>query len=311
MIFRRAKVRLALSFAAVQLVLFAAFGFGIYYFVTTTFDYDAAESDSVVITAEAGFAALRNGIIIAYLALVVVIPVTSYLLASLAMRPILKSFEAQQRFIDDASHEFRTPLSALQAQLELGLRRDRSFSEYRTILVHSLNSTSQLIEILDDLLLLSRGAHDINIAMREVEVGSIVADAIDLLSPVDAARVLHADPPELLVSAAPSMLTRTVVNLLTNAMRYSPAESPVTLTISKHGGMVRISIEDHGVGMTRQDRERAFERFWRADDSRSSQGRGLGLSIVKEIVDLHGGRVELESELGVGTTASLELPLSR
>lgn len=311
MIFRRAKLRLALSYAAVQLVLFAAFGFGIYYYVTTAFDYDVAEGDSAVATAEAGFSTLRTGIIWTYLALVVVIPVTSYLLASLAMRPILASFEAQQRFIDDASHEFRTPLAALQAQLELGLNRQRSTPEYRTILGYSLHSTTQLTGILDDLLVLSRGAHDTNIAMHDVEIGSIVADALDQLAPADAARVLQTEPPELVVSAAPSMLTRAVVNLLTNALRYSPTGSLVTVDVTRQGGTARVSVEDHGSGMNRKDHDRAFDRFWRADASRSSEGRGLGLSIVKEIVGLHGGRVDLESDLGVGTTASITIPLSR
>ncbi|MCU1439096.1 MAG: hypothetical protein JWP85_93 [Rhodoglobus sp.] len=311
MIFRRAKLRLALSYAAVQLLLFAAFGLGIYAYVTTAFDYDVAEGDSAVATAEAGFSTLRTGIIAVYVALVIVIPVTSYLLASLAMRPILASFEAQQRFIDDASHEFRTPLSALQAQLELGLSRHRTTPEYRTILGHSLHSTAQLNEILDDLLVLSRGAHDTNIAMREIEVSSIISEAVEQLAPGDAARVLQEDPTDLVITAAPSMLTRTVVNLLTNALRYSPRGSLVTVSVSKRGGFARISIEDHGSGMTRQQRELAFDRFWRADTSRASEGRGLGLSIVREIANLHGGRVELDSELGVGTTASVEIPLSR
>jgi signal transduction histidine kinase len=311
MIFRRAKLRLTFSFAAVQLVLFGAFGFGIYAYVIAAFDYDVAEGDSAMATAEAGFSTLRAGIIAVYVALVIVIPATSYLLASLAMRPILASFEAQQRFIDDCSHEFRTPLSALQAQLELGLRRHRTTREYRAILGHSLHSTAQLNEILDDLLVLSRGAHDTNIAMREIEVSSIVSDAIEQLAPGDAARVKRTDSTDLVITAAPSMLTRTVVNLLTNAVRYSPTESPVTVTVVKRGGFARISIEDRGSGMTREQRELAFDRFWRADTSRASEGRGLGLSIVREIATLHGGRVELDSELGVGTTASLEVPLSR
>jgi signal transduction histidine kinase len=311
MIFRRAKLRLALSYAAVQLLLFAAFGLGIYAYVTTAFDYDVAESDSAVLTAEAGFATLRTGLILAYLALVVVIPVTSYVLASLAMRPILASFEAQQRFIDDASHEFRTPLSALQAQLELGLRRRRSDAEYRTILGHSLNSTAQLNEILDDLLVLSRGAHDTNIAMRDVEVGSIISDAIEQLAPGDSARVRHERAAEFVVTAAPSMLTRAVVNLLTNALRYSPPDSFVTVGVTRRGSAARISIKDHGTGMSRAESELAFDRFWRADTSRASQGRGLGLSIVKEIANLHGGRIDLDSQPGIGTTAILEIPLSR
>jgi signal transduction histidine kinase len=310
-IFRRAKLRLALSYAAVQLLLFAAFGFGIYAYVTTAFDYDVAEGDSAVATAEAGFANLRTGIIAVYVGLIFVIPVTSYLLATLAMRPIRASFEAQQRFIDDASHEFRTPLSGLQAQLELGLSRERSVPEYRTILGHSLHSTSQLTEILDDLLVLSRGAHDTDVAMREVDVGSIISGAVEQLAPEDAARVLQPAPTNLVVSAAPSMLMRALVNLLTNALRYSPARSLVTIDVIKRGGFARISVEDHGSGMTPKERDLAFDRFWRADSSRSSEGRGLGLSIVREIVNLHGGRVDLESELGVGTTAAIEIPLSR
>ncbi len=311
MIFRRAKIRLALSYAVIQLVLFAAFGFGIYAYVTTAFDFDVAERDSAMQTAEAGFSTLRNGILIAYAVLVVIVPLTSYWLASLAMRPILASYEAQQRFVDDASHEFRTPLAALQAQLELGLRRPRTSGEYRTILGHSLNSTVQLTEILDDLLVLSRGAHDTNIVTREFEAAAIVTDAVELLAPGDAARVRVGELPELIVSGAPTMLTRALLNLVTNALRYSAADTVVMITLAKRGGAARIVVTDHGPGMSRADITRAFDRFWRADSSRSTDGRGLGLSIVKEIVSLHGGRVELESHLGVGSMAIIELPLSR
>lgn len=311
MIFRRAKVRLALSYAAVQLVLFAAFGVGIYTYVTTAFDFDALEGDSTTLTAEAGFATLRSGLLIAYLALVIVIPVTSYLLASLAMRPIRASFEAQQRFVDDASHEFRTPLSALQAQLELGLSRHRTTQEYRTIFGHSLHATSQLTVILDDLIVLSRGAHEADIAMREVGVGTLVEEAIAQLSLTEAARVRVSGNRDLVIIAAPSMLTRAILNLLTNALRYSPSDSVVAISLSRRGGFARIGVGDRGLGMSRVERDRAFDRFWRADSSRSSEGRGLGLSIVKEIARLHHGRIELSSELGVGTMALLEVPLSR
>lgn len=311
MIFRRAKLRLAASYAVVQLILFAAFGIGVYLYVTSAFDFDAGDGDRSANTAEAGFAALRTGLITAYLALVVVIPVTSYLLATLAMRPILASFEAQQRFVDDASHEFRTPLSALQAQLELGLSRPRSSTEYRATLGRSLDATSQLDEILNDLLVLSRGAWDANVDMREVEVSEVVDAAVAQLTPADAARVTRAAAPELVIMSSPSMLSRAIVNLLTNSLRYSEPGSVITLSLSKRGGTARIAVEDHGIGMSRLDLQRAFDRFWRADTSRSSRGRGLGLSIVREIVGLHRGRVELSSELGVGTTAVIDIPLSR
>ena len=311
MIFRRAKIRLAISYAVVQLVLFAAFGFGIYAYVTTAFDFDVAERDSAIQTAEASFATLRNGILAAYAALVVVVPITSYLLASLAMRPIRASYEAQQRFVDDASHEFRTPLAALQAQLELGLRRRRTDAEYRIILAHSLKSTSQLTEVLDDLLVLSRGAHDADIAMQDIDAGTILIDALEHLAPGDAARVAVDDLPDLVVHGAESMLARALLNIVTNALRYSPPGSVVAVTLARRGAHARFSVVDHGVGMTRDEQGMAFERFWRADSSRASDGRGLGLSIVSEIVRLHDGKVDLESQLGVGTTASIELPLSR
>jgi signal transduction histidine kinase len=311
MIFRRAKLRLALSYAVVQLLLFGAFGLGIYAYVTSAFDFDVAEGDSALLTAEEGFATLRNGILLAYAALVIVIPVTSYLLATLAMRPILASFEAQQRFVDDASHEFRTPLSALQAQLELGLRRKRTTAEYRTVLGHSLFAAEQLNEILNDLLVLSRGAHDASIAMHEVELGTVISDALAQLSPADSARVTRTDTATARVVAAPAMLARALINLLVNALRYSQAGSVVGISVSTRGGVARISVEDHGVGMTASQRRLAFDRFWRADPSRTGEGRGLGLSIVREIIQLHGGRIDLESEPGVGTTASVELPLSR
>lgn len=311
MIFRRAKLRLALSFALVQLVLFAAFGFGIYAYVTSAFDVDALEGDSAAFTAESAFSTLRTGIVLSYVALVVIIPLTSYALAGLAMRPIRAAYLAQQGFVDDASHELRTPLSAIQAQLELGLDRPRSREEYRIILGRSLHSAGQLGEILDDLLVLSRGEADAELDMSEVEVGSILDAAIELLPPTDAARVQELPPGELVVRASSSMLSRAVANLLTNALRYSHPHSKVLLTAERRGGSVRIVVEDHGVGMSAADRTKAFDRFWRADASRSSAGRGLGLSIVSQIVKLHGGRVELASELGVGSVATIEIPLSR
>lgn len=310
MIFRRAKLRLALSYAFVQLALFAAFGLGIYAFVTTAFDFDAAESGSAV-TAEAGFATLRTGLLIAFAALIVVIPLTSYGLASLAMRPIRAAYEAQHRFVDDASHEFRTPLSAIQAQLELGLNRPRSATEYRAAITRSLGAVAQLDGILDDLLVLSRGEQDSDFAMRDVEVGSVLEGAIEQLSPGDAERVHVSPTAELVVVASSSMLSRAVLNLVTNALRYSPPDALVTVGATRRGGSARITVDDHGVGMSRSDRERAFDRFWRADASRSTSGRGLGLSIASEIARVHGGRIELISKLGIGTTAAIELPLSR
>lgn len=307
MIIRRAKIRLAISYAIVQLVLFAGFGCGVYAYVTTAFDFDVTEQDRSAVTAEAGFANLRDGLLLAYLVLIVIIPLTSYGLATVAMRPVRAAYEAQQRFVDDASHELRTPLSAIQAQLELGLDRPRSSSEYRIAIGRSLEAASQLNEILDDLLVLSRSEQEVE--LHDVEVGSVIEGAIEQLPWADRARVHTGPMPELVIAASSSMLSRAVLNLVTNALRYS--DGPVTIGAVRRGNVVRIAVEDHGIGMSRAQRDRAFDRFWQADPSRLSGGRGLGLSIVSEIVRVHRGRVELASKLGVGSTATIELPLSR
>lgn len=310
MIFRRAKLRLALSYAVVQLILFAAFGTAVYVYVTNAFDFDSLGGNPAN-TAEASFATLRAGLLIAYAGLVVVVPVTSYVLASLAMRPIRASFEAQQRFVDDASHEFRTPLSAIQAQLELGLDRPRTAEEYRTAMTRSLGAAARLNQMLDDLLVLSRGARPARAELEPIDLSQVVRVVADEVAAGGTDRILASIEPGLVVSGSSSMLGRAVANLLTNALRYSSAGSPVRLTLSKRGNTARLAVEDHGVGMSRQERGRAFDRFWRADAARSDEGNGLGLSIVQEIARLHHGRVELESEVGVGTVVTLELPLSR
>jgi signal transduction histidine kinase len=309
-IFRRAKLRLALSYAVVQLILFAAFGTAVYVYVTNAFDFDSLGGNPAN-TAEASFATLRAGLLIAYAGLVVVVPVTSYVLASLAMRPIRASFEAQQRFVDDASHEFRTPLSAIQAQLELGLDRPRTAEEYRTAMTRSLGAAARLNQMLDDLLVLSRGARPARAELEPIDLSQVVRVVADEVAAGGTDRILASIEPGLVVSGSSSMLGRAVANLLTNALRYSSAGSPVRLTLSKRGNTARLAVEDHGVGMSRQERGRAFDRFWRADAARSDEGNGLGLSIVQEIARLHHGRVELESEVGVGTVVTLELPLSR
>jgi signal transduction histidine kinase len=311
MIFRRAKWRLALSFASVQLVLFGAFAVSVYTYISSAFDVDIAEGDSSAETVEQAFATLRSGLFVGFVALVLIIPVTSYVLASLALRPIRSNYEAQQRFVDDASHELRTPLSAIQAQLELGLSRPRESTEYRTILGRSLAATSRLTGILDDLLIMSRGAHGITGMMREVDVAEIVDEALDQLAPGDVARVKRFDRMDGVVVGVPSMLSRAIVNLLTNAMRYSDASAEVRVEVTQRGATVRISVVDNGRGMTKVERRQALQRFWRADPARGADGRGLGLSIVDEIARIHGGRIDLLSEPGEGTRATLELPLSR
>jgi signal transduction histidine kinase len=309
MIFRRATLRLAASFASVQLALFVAFAVGVYLYVTTAFDFDVVEGDSAVNTAEAGFTALRNGLLISCAVLVLIVPPVSYALAALALRPVRASYDAQQRFVDDASHELRTPLTAIQSQLELALDRPRGVVDYLQAITLSLDATVQLNEILDGLLILSRGAHPTDLKMVDLEAGSAIESAMAQLSPGDRRRLMVSAGPTLRVKGDLSMLSRAVLNLVVNGLRYS--NGMVHVEAIRRADFVRIAVIDSGRGMTAAERMHAFDRFWRADASRSSDGNGLGLPIVDEIARLHGGKVDLVTTEGAGTTIWMDLPLSR
>lgn len=309
MIFRRAVLELTISFALVQLALFAAFAFGVYAYVTTAFDFDSVDGEGEAATAESGFETLRVGLFLAYAALLLIIPLTSYALASLAMRPVRAGYEAQQRFVDDASHEVRTPLSALQAQLELGLDRRRTMTEYRDVLTRSLGAVGRLDRMLDELLLLTRPGG--SVAHDPVDLRSLIEDVVERSAPAIRERVNVEGPQGVIVPGSASMLGRAVANLVSNAARYSPSGSRILVTVSRHGARGRIEVTDQGIGMSARERRHAFERFWRADSSRAVEGTGLGLSIVQEIVRVHDGAVAISASAGSGTTVRLDLPLSR
>lgn len=309
MILRRARWRLTLWFATIQLGLYGAFALAVYAYATSAFDIDGAEDGPVAQTAEAGFATLRVALLLAFAALLVVIPLTSRALAVVAMRPVQASFEAQQRFVDDASHELRTPLSALRAQLELAASRPRSPEDYRAAIDRSLIATESLASTISDLLLLSRSEHEQGAAFERIEAQDLVERAVRHL-PHPARIDVHSSVTAYVVGSR-GMLERALVNLLTNAARYSPENSRILVAINRRSTMLAIEITDRGIGMTPAELQRATERFWRADASRSTDGNGLGLSIVSEIARMHHGSLQLRSQPDAGTTATLVIPLSR
>lgn len=309
MILRRARWRLTLWFATIQLVLYGAFALAVYAYATSAFDIDGAVDRPVAQTAEAGFATLRVALLLAFAALLVVVPLTSHALAVVAMRPVQASFEAQQCFVDDASHELRTPLSALRAQLELAASRPRSPEDYRAAIDRSLIATESLASTISDLLLLSRSEHEQGAAFERIEARDLVERAVRHLPHPDRIDV-HSSVTAYVVGSR-GMLERALVNLLTNAARYSSEDSPISVAIHRRSTMMAIEVTDSGIGMTPAELQRATERFWRADASRSTDGNGLGLSIVSEIARMHHGSLQLRSQPDDGTTATLFLPLPR
>jgi signal transduction histidine kinase len=314
MIFRQATIRLTVAFTLVQLILFAAFAIALYSFVTGTFDFDAAENDgeAAVMGAEQGFALLRNGIIICYAGLLVVVPVLSWLMARAALKPVRVSFERQQQFVDGASHEMRTPLSVIQGELELALARSRSPGEYIRAISTSLDAVTGLTRLTDDLLKLSRTTKgDLAETFAAVNIDEVIRTVVDAMPPSTGARIrIHKASEAAVVWGSDELISRALGNIIDNATKYADPSGMVEIASTVTGQSVAVEIRDAGPGMTAQQMSHAFERFWRADQSRTTPGHGLGLAIVKQVVEAHSGTVTLESSPAGGTTFTVRLPLA-
>jgi heavy metal sensor kinase len=223
--------------------------------------------------------------------------------------------EDHRQFAADASHELRSPLTALRSRLEVALRRTRTAEEYREALADCLAEVGRLTRLAEDLLELARsGDRQPNLDLSEVELRPLIVGEVARLQSEAALRNvnLSADVrPELTVIADEARLRRLLHNLLSNAIHYSqPGGGPVEVLAGNGGGDVWIEVRDEGIGLDAEQQRQVFERFWRADKARSIRigGAGLGLAICREIVRAHGGRIDVSSSPGAGTTFRICLP---
>jgi len=221
-----------------------------------------------------------------------------------------------QRFTADASHELRTPLAALRGSAEVMLSRPRSAEELRLLVEESIAQYERLQRIAEDLLLLARlDSGDAVMRRDSFSLENAVADVVDLYSPTaeEKGLVLVLDRGGAFPIVGDDGRIRQIVgNILDNAIKYTPAPGRVRVTIEGTNGEARIQIQDTGVGIPAGHLPRVFDRFYRVDSSRSAlntSGTGLGLAICRSIVEAHGGRIDLESLPGKGTSATIVLPL--
>jgi two-component system, OmpR family, sensor kinase len=220
----------------------------------------------------------------------------------------------QQRFIADASHELRTPLTILQGEIEVALRRERDSATYRATLESCLEEIQRLTRLTSNLLVLARadtaqtaGAH------QRVDLGTLCREVCERMAPLAAAKPinLNVDAIDTVeVEGDPSGLEQIVSNLVQNAIRYSPPGEQVVVSASRQARDAVLTVTDTGPGIAADHLPRLFDRFYRIDASRAQAagGAGLGLSIVKALVEAHHGRIELSSELGKGTRFTVWFP---
>jgi signal transduction histidine kinase len=219
------------------------------------------------------------------------------------------AFEHERRFVADASHELRTPLALLQTELDLALRRPRTHEELEKALGSAAEETQRLVRLAEDLLLIARADQGpLPISREEVDADELLADVASRFA--TRAQILGREvrvvSGGLRLDVDPLRVEQALANLLDNALVYG--EGIVELRAVDTGKQVELHALDEGRGFSEQFRERAFDRFSRADEARSSGGSGLGLSIVELVARAHGGRVGVRNRADGGADVWLSLP---
>jgi heavy metal sensor kinase len=225
------------------------------------------------------------------------------------------TFTELRRFAADAAHELRTPLTALKGGIEVAMRADRSGEEYRTVLASSLEEVERLIRLAEDLLLLSRLTAGVEEARTRLDLEPLALEVFDVGSRLAqgsgvSLRLNEATP--ALVIGDGRALRRALLNLVENAIKYTPAGGKVELALARHDGRAELSVHDTGPGIEPAQLERIFHPFVRLDEARarSQGGAGLGLAIARSIVLAHGGTIDAESTAGAGSCFTIRLPLA-
>lgn len=222
-------------------------------------------------------------------------------------------FESQEQFVQDASHEIRSPLAALRCRLEVALRQSRPPEEYRQVIEGSLEDASRLTALADDLFLLARAdSNNLSMEFREVSLAEVLAGVQSQLMPLAESHALDFTldaGPNSIVYADKTRIAQAFRNLAENALKYTPRGGRVAIRVGLEGEDVRADIEDTGIGIPEDEQGNIFRRFYRIDHarSRSDGGTGLGLAICDQIIRAHGGRIEIDSAPGRGSRFSVYL----
>jgi two-component system OmpR family sensor kinase len=240
----------------------------------------------------------------------------SYYFARRTLAPIEKAHEAQSRFAADASHELRTPLTAMKLETELTLTEPKlSLKQAKEQLQSNLEELDKLTSLSENMLKLARLDNEHG-AQERVNLETIITKAIERISPLSEQKkqsIKLECSPKINIHANESSLIEAFVTLLDNAVKYSPELSTIHIYSEADAKQVKIIIKDSGIGISGNDLPHIFERFYRADDSRTNStvnGYGIGLSIAKSAIESLSGNISVESKPGKGSTFTVSLPLA-
>jgi heavy metal sensor kinase len=232
------------------------------------------------------------------------------------------AFVRERRFTADAAHELRTPLTALKGRVGVTLSRSRSPAAYQETLQEMEGQVDRLIRLSSDLLFMARlGQGQYHLQLEQIALAELLGAAIDLIRPLAEAKAIALNeniPDSQSLQGDFDLLMRLFVNLLDNAVKFTPENGRVSLQVETQANDVQITVGDTGPGIAVEHLSHLFERFYRAEGDRARRpddygpgGAGLGLAIANEITRFHGGQLLVESQPGQGTTFIVRLPMTQ
>ncbi len=238
----------------------------------------------------------------------------AYFLASKTLLPIQKNIEEQEQFIADASHELRTPLSVLKLGSETLLKKDRSADEYKKYIIDVLAESNRLMKLTNDLLSSTHTVHEFTESRQSINISDIVTaqtEAIMEYAQEHSVSLASTIEKDIYIRGRAIDIERVCSNLLKNAIDYNVKKGSVTITLIQENSRATLVISDTGVGIPETDLPHVFKRLYKGSVSRTQtddSSAGLGLSLVKEIIDRHDGDIAIQSIAGEGTIVTIHIP---
>jgi signal transduction histidine kinase len=236
----------------------------------------------------------------------------SYLLTRRALQPVKVAMQRQRDFVADAAHELRTPLAIMRTAAELGLS-DGEAMDQSVALEQTLAQNAHLTQLVDSLLLLARAdSGTITLERQPVDFGRLVRETAAGIAVLAEERDVRLDvtAADLRVLGDAGRLRQVLLILLDNALKHTPDGGTIAVRVERAGKCAQLSVQDSGSGIDPQDLPHIFDRFYRADRARATEGVGLGLSIGRWIVEAHGGRIAAANTPGSGALFTVTLPLA-
>ncbi|EKD80420.1 MAG: integral membrane sensor signal transduction histidine kinase [uncultured bacterium] len=254
---------------------------------------------------------LLMGLVIIDLGILGIAGILGYYLSGKTLRPIREVMNEQYRFVSDASHELKTPITAIKTTLEVAIRDKKlTRQEAKETLKSSLEEVNRLQKLAEGLLELTHNTREIQ--LRKTDIAKLVTAAVKTIEPLAIKKriIVNTKVENIVGMIDQARMERALVTILDNAIKYSVTGGKVMVAGKLSEKLITIQVIDHGSGIGENDVLHVFDRFYRTDPARSTKGYGLGLAIAKQIVEEQRGKIEITSTLGKGTKIAIKLPYS-